>query len=268
MINNAEPRGNERHAIGDVEQSRTFTDATNSVMPGIQKQQAKQHRTYAKYMVRALQATGRGIVAAVNWVDQKGPFVTALATAVIAVLTGIYVHYSSAQWKAMRDQLPLLQKSADAADSAARIANRNADDSERFFRLQNRPFITVSKLEQTTPLESGDSRISLSTHNSGRTPALKLRIFSGVFIGNKAIKLNSAHRSEAVIASDKETTNTYTLSLNETDAKVVMSGSELVFKGTIQYTDIFKEWHSTTFCARYFPKEKNYKYCENRNDVE
>jgi len=166
------------------------------------------------------------------------------------------------------DQLPLLQKSADAADSAARIANRNADDSERFFRLQNRPFITVSKLEQTTPLESGDSRISLSTHNSGRTPALKLRIFSGVFIGNKAIKLNSAHRSEAVIASDKETTNTYTLSLNETDAKVVMSGSELVFKGTIQYTDIFKEWHSTTFCARYFPKEKNYKYCENRNDVE
>jgi hypothetical protein len=49
---------------------------------------------------------------------------------------------------------------------------------------------------------------------------------------------------------------------------MVMSGNELVFKGTIQYTDIFKEWHSTTFCARYFPKEKNYKYCEIGNEVE
>jgi hypothetical protein len=42
------------------------------------------------------------------WTDQKGPFIAALATVVIAVLTGIYVHYSHAQWRVMRDQLPEL----------------------------------------------------------------------------------------------------------------------------------------------------------------
>jgi hypothetical protein len=79
----------------------------------------------------SLKAIGRSAVSAVNWIDTKGPFVTAIATVVIAVLTSIYVHYSRAQWTVMRDQLPELQKSATAAQDAADTAQKQLEMSER-----------------------------------------------------------------------------------------------------------------------------------------
>src|ERR1039457_3490226 len=86
--------------------------------------------------MRPLKTFGRGIIKVVNWLDAKGGFVTAIATVFIAVLTGVYVHYSRAQWKVMRDQLPLLKQSADAAKTAADTATRELEFSQR-------PWITV-----------------------------------------------------------------------------------------------------------------------------
>ena len=179
------------------------------------------------------------------------------------------------QWTVMQGQLNemkagtvLSQQSSQAASDAVRLSQDAAKDNERYFRIQNRPYVTVDVLEQVTALQPGESRIKLTAHNSGRTPALRLKILSHVFIGGKMLPLNSVHRSESIIASDKEAANGYTLALSESDVKLVMSGTEFVVKGTIKYTDIFKQWHDTTFCARYFLRDNLYKYCETGNDVE
>jgi hypothetical protein len=179
-----------------------------------------------------------------------------------------YACIARGQLTEMHDATVAAQQGAAAAASAAGTADATLKASKESFRIEQRPYITVSKLDQGTPLQSGESNISLGIHNSGRTPALKIKIFPNVFIGKKRLDVNFTRHSESVLASDKEIVNTYTLSLTETDAKLVVSDTDFLFKGTIRYTDIFKEWHSTTFCARYFPKEQKYKYCETGNEVE
>jgi hypothetical protein len=99
---------------------------------------SNKYRDYTQYVMRTLKATRRGIVAVVNWTDAKAGFITALATVIIAVLTGFYVHYSRAQWKVMHDQLPELHTSAQAAKDAAGAAKQSADTQEHSFLMEKR----------------------------------------------------------------------------------------------------------------------------------
>ncbi|MGA3034115.1 MAG: hypothetical protein ABSD70_12575, partial [Terracidiphilus sp.] len=77
--------------------------------------------------MRALKAIGRGMASTVNWIDSKGPFITALATVAIAVLTGVYVHWSHAQWSVMNRQLCQMMKQTADTEIAANAAKESAD---------------------------------------------------------------------------------------------------------------------------------------------
>jgi hypothetical protein len=80
--------------------------------------------------------------------------------------------------------------------------------------------------------------------------------------------INSGSPSESISTSGKEIVNTYTLNLSKTDAATV-NGRAAEFKllASVRYTDIFNEWHETTMCAKYFPPEGAYKFCESGNQV-
>jgi hypothetical protein len=76
---------------------------TESAHANGEQNKPKQRRNYSKYIVRALKAgrecaverAGKFVV----WADAKHGFITALATIVIAFLTGVYVYYSQKQWQ-------------------------------------------------------------------------------------------------------------------------------------------------------------------------
>lgn len=105
-----------------------------------------------------LKAFGRGTAKVVNWLNAKGPFVTAIATVVIAALTGTYVHYSRAQWKVMLE--------------ANRINRESLEDVQRayisFQGIQARKFIFKGKggSDETLIFEFGAEML-----NAGNTPS-------------------------------------------------------------------------------------------------
>jgi hypothetical protein len=122
-----EPQSDSTHnqSDQDLEKGGASPKTADPTKAAEKQGQTKQYRNYSQYVVRPLKAFGRGTLKVVNWLDAKGGFVTAVATVAIAVLTGFYVHYSRAQWKAMRDQLPELRRSADAANASIRTSQQS-----------------------------------------------------------------------------------------------------------------------------------------------
>jgi hypothetical protein len=172
------------------------------------------------------------------------------------------------------------QKAANAAGSAAATASdtlketqanekNSAQLAEQRFHIEQRPYLTVSDVKPNSPLLAGDNQIVLALYNSGKSPALDVRIQTSVFFGDRRIAKNPSKRSESIVGAEKPAFNTYTLSVNSEDFSQIATGKEQIrFTFVVAYTDIFKERHTTRACAYYNPKEVNYKYCEAGNSVE
>jgi hypothetical protein len=84
--------------------------------PNEHKEQSKHDSKYAEYIMWPFKTVGRWFMYVVMWLDENDGAVTAVATIVIAVLTGFYVHYAKVQWKAMRDQITEMQGSGKQTD--------------------------------------------------------------------------------------------------------------------------------------------------------
>jgi hypothetical protein len=238
-------------------------EKTDTAPPTTEKEKAKQHRQYAKYVVRPFKAMGRGIIAVVNWTDKNNGFVTALATVFIAALTGVYVHYSRAQWKVMRDQLPELHTSAEAAKSAAKAAegaNTTAHDAlVRSTRPWVGPFGDPKLLG--TPIIDKAGNVSLSVEvpvkNFGTSPALNVEFqvlpdipqigpenYRMKFINDTCKEAVSAGRG--IIFPGSETTYTSSGSSHLPELK---GRPWFTLEGCVVYTDQFQErTHHTRFC--------------------
>lgn len=198
--NNDQPNKN----LGNFGATPLTADTTK---PKEEQEQTKQHRKYTQYVMRLLKAMGRGFIAVVNWIDAKGPFVTAIATVLIAGLTGAYVHYSRAQWKVMTDQLEQMKLATTAATTAATNASESLIFSGESFKNDQRAWLgLVQPKLQTDPKtfyadydDSGNYRISLAIKNVGKTPAFDVRMIAGY----KLLKPGETLRPEQIIFGAK-----------------------------------------------------------------
>lgn len=108
---------------------------------------------------------------------------TAAATVVIAVATVFYTHYARKQWEVMNSQLveitkqyPELQKSSNAAKSAADTAADTLRGSKESFRIEQRPYMVVEKPEfLNPPAYHADIEANITFKNIGKSPAIKAR---------------------------------------------------------------------------------------------
>jgi hypothetical protein len=144
MVNTPHSDANHDESDSNLKQIATTPETTDTAQPNKEQQQPNQHRDYSQNVMRPLKAVGKATIRIVNWLDDKGPFVTAIATVAIAVLTGFYVHYSRAQWRVMRDQLPLLKQSADSAKSSADAATSAATTATESLVLAERPWVKIN----------------------------------------------------------------------------------------------------------------------------
>lgn len=183
MINTPHSGDDDGQPESDLDKVAANPQATDVTRSADKQEKVEQHHFYAQYVVRPLKTVGRGIIAVVNWTDENNGFVTALATVAIAILTGVYVHYSRAQWKVMRDQLPDLHTSAEAAKDAAKAADASAKTAQQQLEMSERPWMSA-EFFINQPIEfqpNGDigAQVHAIIKNIGHSVATDVRLILG-----------------------------------------------------------------------------------------
>ncbi|PYN83765.1 MAG: hypothetical protein DMD96_01025 [Candidatus Rokuibacteriota bacterium] len=117
-----------------------------------------------------------------NWIERHSGAVTAVATIVIAVLTGVYAHYASAQWREMKRLSELTQDALIETKKNNSASAKSTDDALRITRDQLTAFQVVegAHLGVALPVLLGD-RVALPIENYGRIPSPKVSIFAHVY---------------------------------------------------------------------------------------
>lgn len=138
---------------------------TNSSKTAEEQPKSKENQHYSQYIMRPLKAFGRGTVKTVNWLNAKAGFVTAIATVLIAVLTGFYVHYSRAQWQVMNGQLTQIKAGNEIQGSELELSQRPWVDAQ----ISLEGPLRFDENGATVPLRFG-------LRNTGHSPAFAANI--------------------------------------------------------------------------------------------
>ncbi len=160
---------------------------------------------------------------------------------------------------------------AQAAVNAANIANGSLDLSRQAFHVTERPYVTIESMRFDPALQESHlpAILKYDFHNAGKTPALNARQEPHAFIDGKATAEQPRDfPGEMTIASDRNVGASMSIWVSGGDFEGIRDGTRrLSLKGRITYSDIFKERHTTIFCAEYDAKvTKTWVYCPG-NDV-
>lgn len=102
-----------------------------------------------------------------------------LLTLAIAISSVVYTKYAKRQWKVMREQLPELQKAADAAKSAANTAASQLE-------LTERPWVSIKDAHVVSPLVFNSSGAHVTfefvLRNSGPSPAIDVSLSPRLYL--------------------------------------------------------------------------------------
>jgi len=171
------------------------------------------------------------------------------------------------QLREISKQFPELQESANAAKSAAETANATLKQSHDAFKSEQRAYVTPKSVAFDTEPRPGQAiGLSLMLNNSGRTPAWKCTFDTDMEMNGKKLLAISSHETGGVIASQEIAQKHYIIHFAQ-DVGDLGTGN-LTLKGRIEYHDIFKDCHVTTFCAVYEGKKKVFKFCSFGNDLD
>lgn len=161
---------------------------------------------------------------------------------------------------------------ATTAGTQANVAKGALDLSRQSFHVSQRPYVTVENVRFDPPIEQNHNpaTIKFDLHNAGRTPGLRGTHTIHAFIAGKEIERSPTDfPSELTIASDRSVMVSLSAWIRRPgDYEGIVDGTlPISIKGSARYSDIFKEWHTTTFCAVYDGKvTKTWLYCPG-NDV-
>lgn len=168
--------------------------------------------------------------------------------------SGASIGTNNAVWGAvgkLQLQADQVKRSASAALSASETAKGALALSDKALRVSERPYVTIQNIRFDPPLDVGAeiNRVKFGVRNDGRTPALEI-VEHITFLNNGTpAELPVFNEGEMLIPS-----NGGTLPVTVSIPKLATSsnGESIgVLKGTITYTDIFKDSHSTTFCFNF-----------------
>lgn len=191
------------------------------------------------------------------WRPIKGTLEVAVGLAVI-----LYTVISYQNWQEQIDATNLASRQAE-------FSRKGANETIKNFRLDERPYVTaIDFFFDTEPLVANQEMgLSIIADNSGRTPALKVKFIGTAYMGNVMIDKSATLKAESVIPSQHPTQAHYILQFNSSDLIKITSDSIFLIKGTIEYSDIFKVWHTTSYCAVYDGKRKKFTLCKSGNDL-
>jgi hypothetical protein len=189
-------------------------------------------------------------------IDKHGPVATTVATVMIAILTGVYVHYSKKQWKEMQSAGEQTKQLLCLTQQQVAIAKAANDDTHNLLvATQAAIFRLEVEYEQNTsgPISSstGIPSIGVRVTNGGKSAA---RLFSGEV---KYIHRNAAGR---IIQSKQQRFADDTVDggggafaqfvVAPTPASLLDFASDsLTVQVTVKYDDGFSNTRTQNFCS-------------------
>jgi type II secretory pathway pseudopilin PulG len=188
------------------------------------------------------------------------------------IAAAIYAGIAARQLWQMKRATYAAEQAANAAKSAAETASQTLISNMSNFHTEQRPYVNPENIRFDPALEQAHdpATIKIDFHNAGRTPALKATFTLDAFVdGKKTVQQPRDFPSELMIPSDRISGTSMNLWIKTPgDFEGIIAGTKhLSIKGVIHYTDIFKEWHPTTFCAVYDARvTKLWVYCPG-NDI-
>lgn len=166
MVDTPDPEDYTRDSEGELEGPGAFPHPTHTTETHYRHEKPNYYSKGTEYGMRALKAVWRVFLKTANWIDSKGPLISALSTVVIAVLTAFYVHYS-------RVANGINQQSANAATSAACTATRSLELTRQMFEA-SQAAVFVSAFELKTRPEHHPVWITVRLRNTGKTRATNM----------------------------------------------------------------------------------------------
>jgi hypothetical protein len=186
----------------------------------------------------------------------------------LVVFTGLLVLTSLISGGISVWQARIANRSAEAAKSAAQTAGATLDESKRAFKTEQRAYVTPQSVAFDTEPQPGKSvGLTLTLNNSGRTPATKCTYDTRMEVNGKVAPAYSPHETGGVIASQEVMHKHYIVNFSHNKADF-NAGAALAIKGSVEYHDIFKDCHVTTFCAVYDGGERVFKFCSTGNELD
>jgi len=282
MVDTPQSGDNHDQSESDLEKIRTNPNTANSTPPSGEQEEPEQQRHYAQHAMRVLKAIGRATIIVVNWIDEKGPFVTAIATVVITVLTGFYVHYSRAQWRTMQAQyreMKLAREQAKTDNASAitaqqEIAQQALSESQKTSDKSLNATIEQFHLDQRAwigAVEVKSDRVTL--FNSGRTVAKHVIAhfhmrFSPIEFKELPHPVHIPERSVGVLIPSAQYPTKFAneIPAQEIDKQNISSWYTYIW-GEVGYVDIFKQSHQTVFCSYRKGAEGDFSQCPFHNDA-
>jgi hypothetical protein len=206
-----------------------------------------------------------------------------LGLAVLAILAALAsALFTGLQWSAAN-------RSADAADRSAKLAQQTLDASTASFEAEERAYIFVTQEVQLgterapfckIPGAAPGRRICVDVHflNGGKTPALGVRTTRFAIVADdekaadkiKAFQIPPYKPEGSVMGPTGGTTNfdvvtAATDALTDAEWLGLKTGKQRIFVyGVVQYMDIFQKYHEDGFCAHRLPSGM-FMYCAYHN---
>ena len=186
----------------------------------------------------------------------------------LAVVLTVTLVFVGLQWLSMVDTLKEMQEQTQPMIDAAKAATSAADtsaaalrDSQRSFRIQNRPYVTV-EIARLVYRPEGGKRLegTLLIRNSGHTPAIGLR--PDISIEGRTSELPAVITRTAAVKSRMDIGSTQPAvvpvpgggPIRPDSALKIESGEVVVYiYGFLDYSDVFGCTYTTEFCGYYDP---------------
>ena len=165
--------------------------------------------------------------------------------------------------------------SADAAGRSVRLTEQAMRSGDESFRIQERPYAFPMEISLKEGIQSDKrTRFVIQPGNSGKTPALNVRIFTDVSVGqmptgNHRITGTSQASDQVTLAANTRLESNFWVVLDRASVVDIESGKRtLAIRGTMIYSDIFKKTHRSWFCAYWHREDRVFRFCPEGNAVE
>jgi|ERR1022692_2863355 hypothetical protein len=205
------------------------------------------------------------------------------------LLLAVYTIYTIKMFYANRD-------AADAAKSAASIADATLKATQRAFRIEQRPYVVTEGPQFVQPPVAGKpTRVTVFYSNIGKTPAVKnvndadllkyhpgystetfVKFLEGAFTdlrhraNTDGGKFAALARSDIAPNARRFFSMEYKAPLSEKDVGQIQKGEGTVFVAIaiLRYTDSFSETYETEMCEMFWGTDlKTWHFCDAHNTI-
>lgn len=124
MVDTPDTEGSAENPKTDLEGPGAIPLSSHAAKSHHRHEGPNYHASAARRLMKVLRAIKDGALRTVDWIDRRGPLVSAIATVIIAVLTWKYVQWSQAQWNVMNDQLCEMKRQSAQIEQQTKLTRQ------------------------------------------------------------------------------------------------------------------------------------------------